>query len=299
MMTPKQNTKLGLIAAFKKQIPSLMTYRLSKINFLMAMTTANKRNGASLEHGMQSAKIALLALAVGTVLLGSANAALVIFQDDFDASHDYTGGVGATGWDGLLQPSTTVFNSNTSNAGNLTMASTGTWSGTTDMDTPFLYLNVTGDFVATTVIDSSSTVGNFHTIGLAAVDPGNTDSFVTAQASYTGNERHFAWSTVDGARTQNQVSTSLANLNYYQIERLGDVFTSRYSDNSGSTWIDINSYTRADLADTLQVGVWHSAVSVSSRTAQFQSFTLAVPEPSSTALLGLGLSSLLLRRRRS
>jgi len=219
----------------------------------------------------------------GTLVITASKYAETRFN--FDTGHDYlVDGVAGTGWDGMLKPTTTVFNSATANAGKLTITSTGTWGGTTAMNTPFLYVNVTGDFVATTVI-ATADVANYHTVGMAAVDPGNTDSLVTAQASFSGSLRHMAWNTTDGSRAQAEVSASLGDLNYYQIERSGDTFTSRYSFNTGSTWIDIASYTRADLASTLQVGVFHSAGGASSPVAQFESFTLQQEPPKGTVIL--------------
>jgi regulation of enolase protein 1 (concanavalin A-like superfamily) len=262
----------------------------------MMNKTLTKLTGSSLTLGMQSTKMALLALAAGTMLAGSANAA-ILFQDNFDVAHDYTGGVGATGWDGLLNSGITTFNSTTSNAGKLTMAGDSTWGGLSAMEAPFLYVNLTGDFVATTVI-ATATAANFSGAGMAAVDGANTDSFVTAHASFS-SPRHMTWSTTNSSRAQTQVTASggVGDLNYYQIERSGDTLISRYSDDSGDTWNTIVSVERTDLTDTLQVGVFQSSSSGNTNTAQFESFTV-IPEPSNLALIVSGFGVLMAVGRR-
>jgi hypothetical protein len=136
---------------------------------------------------------------------------------------------------------------------------------------------LTGDFVATVVIDSM-TLGNYHYAGLVALNPGDQDNYVTALARCAdiGN-RHFGHSTTDGAMVKVYSDIVLVDdLNYYQLERSGDTFTSRYSDDSGATWTDIQSDSRADLPATLYVGLTGTTGSPNTNTgpytAQVESF---------------------------
>jgi regulation of enolase protein 1 (concanavalin A-like superfamily) len=248
---------------------------------------------------------ALIALALAANPAGAAT-----FSDDFDTGHDYlVDGVAGTGWDGLLLPTganATVLDSNSTNAGKLTITEDSSWVATGDFDAPLLYKEMSGDFVATVVIDSMF-AGNYHFAGLVALNPGDQDNYVTALARNAGtiSIRHFGWSTTNGARAQTSIvtsSTTDAELNYYRLERSGDTFTSRYSDDSGATWTDIRSDSRADLPDTLYVGLTGTTGSSNTGTgpytAQFESFEVEqVPEPSVALLGAIGVLGLLRRRR--
>ena len=63
--------------------------------------------------------------------------------------------------------------------------------------------------------------------------------------------------------------------------------------------INLSGYALSDLSDYEYLAVAFAFDFDEAATIEISNFSVAVPEPSSTALLGLGLSSMLLRRRRS
>ncbi len=215
-------------------------------------------------HTLTRSFVAAFAAAALLACLAANPAGAATFSDDFDTGHDYlVDGVAGTGWDGLLLPTganATVLDSNSTNAGKLTITQDASWAAQNNFDAPLLYKEVSGDFVATVVIDSMI-AGNYHYAGLVALNPAGTqNNYLTALARNAGSIsiRHFGQSTTDGARVQTSIVTSSATdaeLNYYRLERSGDTFTSRYSDDSGATWTDIRSDERADLPATLYVGL--------------------------------------------
>lgn len=97
------------------------------------------------------------------------------------------------------------------------------------------------------------------------------------------------------------VDTSSVTLYLYRAS--DNVFAAAFDDGSGFTWLNTTGGTeRQDFAvgDTgngaLYVGV---ETFNNTGTRNFDNLTLSVPEPSSTALLGLGGLALMLRRKRS
>ena len=82
----------------------------------------------------------------------------------------------------------------------------------------------------------------------------------------------------------------------------GDAGEAVFFTGSGSAFLEINlkDYLVNDVADYeyLMLGFAANVTDVNN-ISTISNMTLAVPEPSSTALLGLGLSSLLLRRKRN
>ena len=93
-------------------------------------------------------KIISLALLFCFVICSTAMADLV---DPFNVAHDYlTSGVAGTGWSGIMNVgNATIFNASTTAADKLRMTGVGDWGGT-GAGGPFLYKEVTGDFIAET-----------------------------------------------------------------------------------------------------------------------------------------------------
>lgn len=216
------------------------------------------------------------------------------FIDNFDTPHDFkTAGVEGTAWDAM-------FGSGDPDAllveiadGELTMASQGTfWNPDYDESGdygPFLYINVTGDFRATTrVTGFAGAVGaqvfsNYG--GIQARTAGgeliNNEDIVQICyfPTWTG---HVVWIHNDNAREEIGFTVPIwvgdsyataAQYPFLQLERIGSDFHFRIS-SDGSTWIPLTEQnelytgtqtpvvrTRDDMPETLQVGLMHGMAS--------------------------------------
>jgi len=240
---------------------------------------------------------------VFVLAFGASNASAGVITDDFNTSHDYSGGnVTGTIWDGIRYKegnvSSVVANANTTTAGQLHLASAnGAWSGG-DNDGLLLYKNVTGDFVARVEVTSANAISH-HDMGLVARvandgDAGAGEDWVAI--------RHFARDSKNGYRnTDNGGSTGPYNLTYHsflELERSGDDFILRHDADGLGAYTDITTITRTDMNGlAVQVGIWQATFSGTVGTATFDNFSL-VPEPATMSLLALGGLAVLRRRRK-
>lgn len=165
---------------------------------------------------------------------------------------------------------------------------------------PFIYINVTGDFVATTKVakfaDTPQTPRLFNTGGIMARVAGgelvNREDFIEI-ASFATCTGHIAWNCDDNNREEDgqtrHGSFELANsYSYLQIERIGSTFYWRISAN-GIDWIPLVStdswaasfYSgietpmireRPDLPEQLQLGLFQCTVSRSLGFMDFDYF---------------------------
>jgi len=247
------------------------------------------------------------------VLAGAGLVSAATISDDFNTSHDYSGkSVAGTIWSGVMYNDgfdvtqntvVLVANANTTNAGRLTITTTnGNWSGAND-DGFFLYINVSGDFVATVQVTSYDSP-TFNNMGLLARAANAADGGDLGEDWLRGD--HFAnQSQMRFVSADNSVNTILAggvmSLHpFLRLSRTGDDFTFAWADDAGFT-INVGTAatsTRSDLAGLpLQVGIWQASFSASAGTAVFDNFSLTtasdvVPEPSTYALAFIGLMSL-------
>jgi regulation of enolase protein 1 (concanavalin A-like superfamily) len=246
----------------------------------------------------------LLALIAG---VGISPATAGLIGDDFDSSHDYTGGVSGTIWDGFMTGPATgvVADANISNTGKLTFqSSNGAWEATgTGL---LLYKNVAGDFVATLQVGSANTV-SYNDLGLMArvASPSSGEDYVAARYFAVSNYNSVR-DTNDGNSTNYDPSGLPAAMLWLQLERSGDTFSFGFS-SDGLTFspLGIGSITRTDMNGlALQVGIWQSTFSDASGTAKFNSFSLStpdgngVPEPGTVCLVALGGVALAFFRKR-
>ncbi len=250
----------------------------------------------------------LLASAVTLLSLSGPAMAATTFTDDFNTSHDYSGGnVTGTIWDGIHNlPAANVLNT-TATLGELTIGTPSSavgWEGT-KANAPFLYKSVTGDFDARVQMTVGTAV-NFTIAGLLVrLDPANADG--NAGEDFVMLTRNWFSSGGNQFRSVNdnvQSDSDGASQAYVRLTRTGNVFNA-YTGSDGTTWTQYAwggggfDLTRADLGGTVQLGLTEGAfVTGNVTSARFDNFSVTVvPEPSAILLGGFGLLGLLRRRR--
>jgi hypothetical protein len=225
------------------------------------------------------------------ILLGAWVCPTQAFIDGFDTPHDFkTLGVEGTGWEALFGGGDPEALQVEAADGELTMASQGSYWNPEYDDTPggdygpFLYITVTGDFIATTrVTGFAGAVGAqvFNNYGgIQARTPGgeliNNEDIIQIGyfPTWTG---HIAWSHDDNVRIETGQTGAIwsgedtyaiaESYPYLQLERSANDFHFRISQD-GTTWIPLTDeygltvgnpvvITRDDMPATLQLGLMH------------------------------------------
>jgi hypothetical protein len=223
------------------------------------------------------------------------------FSDDFETPHNYlTDGLGV--YYGMLNGTISVLDANTSRPGSLYIESgNNAWEPGPG---PLLYVNVTGDFVATVkVTDFAGTLAApmlHNYAGIMARNPasdGGAENWVSVDyfPTWTG---FIAWNTTNGARTEHGQTAGrwtgadtyaiAAQYPYLQLERKGSNFYPRISAD-GVNFIPLTdpSYqgiydgsqnplviSRPDLPQTLQIGLHQATSSADTGYATFDDFSI-------------------------
>jgi hypothetical protein len=204
----------------------------------------------------------LLSLTLLFCFVGGSTAMALI--DDFNAAHNYkTDGVVGTGWSGIMNVgNATTLNASINAPGKLYFVSTGDWNGNTT-NGPFLYKEVTGDFIAETRMDppvDSGANGGGLMVRLADVAAGGAGEDNMLLYWMPGwNVGSIFWPVDNGARPELDITWEGINAHsYLRVERRGaEFYWSRSYD--GVVWTALpsaNPRVRSDMnVATLQVGV--------------------------------------------
>lgn len=237
-----------------------------------------------------------------SILAVTASVQAAGFSDDFETPVDYLAdGPGA--YSGMLTAGVNALDASISRPGALYMESTGaSWDPGPG---PMLYVDVTGDFVATVkVVDFAGTLSArvFHNdCGLVARDPaGSVGKENWVSMNYFPTWTAFiARSTVNSARTEIGATSGTwlgvdtfalaAQFPYIQLERKGADFFFRMSAD-GVTFIPLTQeggiydgtqtplvVNRPDLPETLQVGLIHATYDVTTGYVAFDDFSVETP----------------------
>ena len=272
MKTPKQNTKPGLISAFKKQIPSSQAQqtKLMKNSYLI-----------------RSSAFSVALLAVSFIASNSARAA-VVAMIDVGGNVDITDELGTLS---KLDMQTLITTTN-----DLTMAgvldSEGTWpalgAGTFENEIGVLSGKITG----------AERYG--RTGGAGQYASGSRWGYVLSAGNetWTPDVYHTGFYNNYGLTHFGLITTPVANSD-------GRLFvTVTYSDATTESLEGVNGQT--NWLGFHKDGEIITSINVTSPSAggvfanyDDVSLVFSVPEPSSTALLGLGGLALVLRRKRS
>jgi hypothetical protein len=255
-------------------------------------------------------RLCLLSVVSALALMASAQAGQ--FSDNFDVTHNYlTDGLGAyAGTIGTFD----VLDANGTCPGGLYMRTTNaSWDPGPG---PMLYLEVTGDFVATVkVVDFAGTLAApvFHNdSGIVARDPAGApgkENWVSMNYFPTWTA-FVARNTVDSVRAElGQTAGTWTGADTFaivalhpwiQLERKGDDFFFRISAD-GVTFLPLTDpaylglydgtqtplvVNRPDLPDTLQVGLINATYDVTTGYVAFDDFSIVTPaEPKANIIL--------------
>jgi hypothetical protein len=168
---------------------------------------------------------------------------------------------------------------------------------------PFLYKNVTGDFVAQVEVVSSDQF--WHNVGGLMARAPNPDEMGTNEnwvyLTYFpvwGVGNHIR-NTINGASTESGIKGYPCDP-FLELSRVGNTFYFRTSAD-GATWASLPGLeagvVRDDAPAELQVGIFHANYTADwIGTMDFDNFSV-VPEPATIALLSLGGLALIHRKR--
>jgi len=196
--------------------------------------------------------------------------------DDFDTARNFlTEGVAGTDWDAVYTSGGSSLQIE-SFSGKVRMQSANTtageWGGNWDMNgdgnddvSPMLLSRQTGDFTAITRFAGINDYALDHqAAGLVARNPDNSEGENMVQSAFFSRwTGHITWNVVDHYRTGEDGATGL-NVDRYcfmKMERVGNVFRPSVSQD-GVNWVPMMAgWTRADMPETVQVGLFHAMFS--------------------------------------
>jgi len=220
------------------------------------------------------------------------------FSDDFNTPHDYVvDGVAGTGWDGMigLGPGETVdvLQADIDHPNELYIQSTGSrWEPPWSPLGPYLYREVTGDFIATVHVTDFAGCPPPHVLHnecslmaragqLDAAGAGEDFVSIVYFPTWVGN---MGKSFDDGNETEfglTYPADRCADTDpYLQLERVGNIFYFRHSPD-GENWTELEGspIARNDLNGLpLQVGLAHATYSGNTGWAAFDDFSLSYVE---------------------
>lgn len=233
------------------------------------------------------------------VLFPFAISAQEVYEDNFDASHDYlNAGVEGTIWDALIindtligsdAPAAVAYRIDTDSVpGALTIRSTNTYWGGDWTNGILLCKIVPADvnFIAQVKIvggDLSSWEGPIAYMcpGLMARNPDRAagdfvDVFAFDRAEWNAVHLFESWDDDVEDETPTAEAGSVYDNPWIRLERSGNEFITYYGPD-GETWTEIGRVTRDDLAGIdLQVGISHSMNTDLVGTALYDNFKLIV-----------------------
>lgn len=202
------------------------------------------------------------------------------FKDTFSSLKDYLASNPQPLWDGFTGKADTL----RSASGTLTLASTNTkWDGGTP-EGPFLYKELSGDFIVQVKVTDVSGLqekkANGANDGGLMVRAADGSSKLLQNSIFPGwGVGNMVTSLDSNGRAQTNNSSAWNFYRYLQIQRLGDIFYLRGS-TDGIYWQDLpgSPLKRGDLGNTVQVGLFHATYGEQSGYVKFDDFMIIQPK---------------------
>jgi hypothetical protein len=202
-----------------------------------------------------------------SVSVTPAGGEIVLLEDDFDDDHTYWDGtevdVDGTAWDGLhgTEYLSLVEANNPSDsflAVSISLDTDVTSIGGTDYRFPFLYKDVTGDFIAEFVI-GTLVPESYVTELMGCVDLSQSNDYMMGafpMAQIWGFFDYDAAHEAGNRVLDRGNGPFVASNKYYRLVRTGDSFLSYSKYHPISNWFEFATYTPAvDYPDTMSVGM--------------------------------------------
>jgi beta-xylosidase len=203
-----------------------------------------------------------------------------VFAELFTPPTDFLPGKGGGAWDGVLGTADTVRSDN----GVLTLASTNTkWDGSTPAG-PFLYKNVSGDFLVQVEITDISGMkerkpNGANEAGLMVHAADSISNLIQNSILPGWGVGNLVTNLVKKRRRQTNNASAWDFYRYLQVQRSGDTFYLRGSAD-GLTWKDLpgSPLLRPDIGNTVRVGLYHATYGKQSGFGRFDNFRLIQPK---------------------
>ncbi len=159
-------------------------------------------------------------------------------------------------------------------------------------------------------------IGQTVSVDLSGAKNSYLSVSTTTRAANTGTEDgvRLNWETNGTFQAKNYTNGTASTLGFdgafvvdagsvtlYLYRASDNVFAAAFDDGSGFTWLNTTGGTEREdftVGDTGNGALYVGVETYNPGTRNFDNLTLSVPEPSSTALLGLGGLALMLRRKR-
>jgi len=199
-----------------------------------------------------------------------------VSKDSFSVAKDYLKGLAGTIWDGI---SGNTIEANVKEEA-IIISSADTKMDGTDKPGPFLYKNITSDFIAEVLVADVSGLkakkaNGANDVGLMVSSSNNSANFIQNSIFPGWGVGNLVTNLTKDGRFQTNNAAAWNFLPYLQIQRQGNVFYLRGS-KDGKNWIELpgSPITRNDMQDTLRVGVFQATYGDNSGFGKFKDFKL-------------------------
>jgi len=212
----------------------------------------------------------------------STNAGLFnIAKDNFSVAKDYQKQLSSSIWDGLSGKADSVRTAQ----GTLLLTSTDSKFDSPDKQGPFLYKNVTGDFVAEVLVADVSGLkekkaNGANDVGLMVLSLDGSVNLIQNSIFPGWGVGNMLTNLTKEGRFQLNNSSAWEYLPYLQIQRQGKIYHLRAS-KDGKQWVELpgSPLVRDDMSEVVKVGLYQATYGENSGFGKFKDFKMFTRKP--------------------